>query len=455
MTAGAGIVILPQQIVSNPLLLTRALVDHRVTHLTAVPPLLQALLPYLQAQSTQVAGTVTGAQSANQPPAESSCSAAQGKTPCQAADADLRLKMLISSGEALSSQLACSLQQVLPRQCRLLNLYGSTEVAADSTWVDTAQLAANAAHMHAATAGIEAAGMDAPTACVDAATAGVQAATAGTELVTAHMNGVEWQSSSSTAGRDPGSRIAGHQQQGGMQTNVPAGWPLAGFAICILRDDKHEASADKHKVMGPEPAVTSSLAGACQHDQPGGSGQGAKAKRRKMDAANKQASLQNKLESAAHQGHEGSSAGSASLPQLQLCEEGEEGEVAVAGAGLAAGYYRSVQLQHSVNCHVAPARDCHCHCLTPLSFLFPHEDCTHCTAYSCSTTDRRNPAGKTPITTCLGNNPKQAYCNTLKTEFLLASMKCHPWHLDLAVQLTMKPGSAQGLHTRPVTLRVY
>jgi amino acid adenylation domain-containing protein len=54
------------------------------------------------------------------------------------------LKIWISSGETLSLELARRFQKLLPTR-RLLNLYGSSEVAADVTFFDTAQL--NVAHV--------------------------------------------------------------------------------------------------------------------------------------------------------------------------------------------------------------------------------------------------------------------------------------------------------------------
>lgn len=59
----------------------------------------------------------------------------------------LRLKVLISSGEPLPWRLAHSLQQGLPFDCKLLNLYGSTEVAADCTCYDMTHMAADSAHV--------------------------------------------------------------------------------------------------------------------------------------------------------------------------------------------------------------------------------------------------------------------------------------------------------------------
>src|SRR6185436_13286589 len=46
------------------------------------------------------------------------------------------LRLWTSSGEALAADLAQRFQARLPH-ARLLNLYGSTEVAADATWYET------------------------------------------------------------------------------------------------------------------------------------------------------------------------------------------------------------------------------------------------------------------------------------------------------------------------------
>lgn len=51
-------------------------------------------------------------------------------------DAALHLRVAVSSGEVLVPALLAELQQVLPAGCRILNLYGSTEVAADCTAYD-------------------------------------------------------------------------------------------------------------------------------------------------------------------------------------------------------------------------------------------------------------------------------------------------------------------------------
>ena len=73
----------------------------------------------------------------------------------------LRVRLAVSSGEVLVSALLAELQQVLPRGCHILNLYGSTEVAADCTAFDcTAWQPGTAAAAAGAAAGGSEAGRD-------------------------------------------------------------------------------------------------------------------------------------------------------------------------------------------------------------------------------------------------------------------------------------------------------
>jgi non-ribosomal peptide synthetase component F len=46
------------------------------------------------------------------------------------------LRFLTSSGELLTRKLLEKLQKTLPKDCSVLNLYGSTEVAADATYAE-------------------------------------------------------------------------------------------------------------------------------------------------------------------------------------------------------------------------------------------------------------------------------------------------------------------------------
>ncbi|KAK9798616.1 hypothetical protein WJX73_010119 [Symbiochloris irregularis] len=98
--AGACVVIIPQDISSDASKLTQALIEHQVTHLTAVPRIWHALLPHLKAAGDAV-----------------------------------KLKTAVSSGDALPVPLLQEMCQALPGTC-ILNLYGATETAADSTCLD-------------------------------------------------------------------------------------------------------------------------------------------------------------------------------------------------------------------------------------------------------------------------------------------------------------------------------
>jgi len=57
----------------------------------------------------------------------------------------LALEQLVSSGELLPAELALTLLAAVPPSCRLLNLYGSTEVAADCSCQDVREWAAQTA----------------------------------------------------------------------------------------------------------------------------------------------------------------------------------------------------------------------------------------------------------------------------------------------------------------------
>jgi amino acid adenylation domain-containing protein len=99
---GVPTVILPDSVVKDPPRLVRLLAEKRVSRFVLVPSLLRAIL---------------------------------------AGDEDLRtrlplLKYWVSSGEALSAGLCDRFYEMLPGSA-LLNLYGSSEVAADVTWYDT------------------------------------------------------------------------------------------------------------------------------------------------------------------------------------------------------------------------------------------------------------------------------------------------------------------------------
>ena len=134
--------------------------SHRITHLTAVPTLLRGLLPYLQSAAHQTlhkasaTKAVEGVPQGNVAAYQTSASLInvyshndEVKHTGSSADRSfevtvgrrLHLKILISSGEPLPMALVQDLQSCLPVTCRLLNLYGSTEVAADCTWLEVTE----------------------------------------------------------------------------------------------------------------------------------------------------------------------------------------------------------------------------------------------------------------------------------------------------------------------------
>ncbi|MCP4978829.1 MAG: amino acid adenylation domain-containing protein, partial [Maribacter sp.] len=105
LSQGIQLVIIPDQVVKDISLLFKRLEEYQVTRITLVPSLLRAILEL----STNI----------------------QDRLP--------KLKMWITSGEALSVELARRFQQECPESI-LLNLYGSTEVMGDVTWYEVKQL---------------------------------------------------------------------------------------------------------------------------------------------------------------------------------------------------------------------------------------------------------------------------------------------------------------------------
>ena len=97
--ASHAAVIIPDEIVINPERLFDQLASYRVSRIVLVPSLLRVLLDGYESRKSAAA----------------------------------RPKFWISSGEVLSPELARRFQQLMP-DCVLLNLYGSSEVAADVTW---------------------------------------------------------------------------------------------------------------------------------------------------------------------------------------------------------------------------------------------------------------------------------------------------------------------------------
>ena len=105
LLAGIPTVIIPDSLVRDPHLLVQALAEHRVTRIVLVPSLLQAILD------------------------------TQGDLQERLPD----LRFWVCSGESLPVELVRRFREAMP-QSTLLNLYGCSEVAADSTWYDTAEL---------------------------------------------------------------------------------------------------------------------------------------------------------------------------------------------------------------------------------------------------------------------------------------------------------------------------
>ena len=98
---GVATVLIPEPVVKDPRRLVAALAEARVTRIVLVPSLLQALLDEYEDLAARLP----------------------------------RLSYWTSSGEALSADLAERFFKHLPGRL-LLNLYGSSEVAADATWFE-------------------------------------------------------------------------------------------------------------------------------------------------------------------------------------------------------------------------------------------------------------------------------------------------------------------------------
>lgn len=101
LLAGARLVIASAKVVGDPRAMTELLANSQITHLVAVPSYLDALCDWIE-----TSGAVRPA-----------------------------LRMLISSGETLSAPLYARLRKVLG-SCTILNVYGSTEISADATWLE-------------------------------------------------------------------------------------------------------------------------------------------------------------------------------------------------------------------------------------------------------------------------------------------------------------------------------
>jgi amino acid adenylation domain-containing protein len=99
---GIRLILIPDEVRQDPRRLVHALAAHRVTRIILVPSLLRMLLH-------------AGVDLAHRLPS---------------------LTLWIASGEALSKELLQHFRESLPH-CRLINLYGASEVSDDTTWYDT------------------------------------------------------------------------------------------------------------------------------------------------------------------------------------------------------------------------------------------------------------------------------------------------------------------------------
>lgn len=102
---GIPTVIIPDAVVLDPQLFIETLADHKVTRIVLVPSLLRLLLDSYSYLTKNLS----------------------------------HLKLWITSGEALSVDLAQTFQKLMP-EAKLINLYGSSEVSANVTYYDTSLL---------------------------------------------------------------------------------------------------------------------------------------------------------------------------------------------------------------------------------------------------------------------------------------------------------------------------
>ncbi|OXR48914.1 hypothetical protein PuT2_10030 [Pusillimonas sp. T2] len=101
LCAGIPLAIASDDIATDPVALAHLIDQHRVTRLVAVPTLLQAMLEHVDNIDIQLR----------------------------------HLRLCTSSGESLHPTLAGQLLDRLP-DCRLINIYGSSEVTADASWAE-------------------------------------------------------------------------------------------------------------------------------------------------------------------------------------------------------------------------------------------------------------------------------------------------------------------------------
>ena len=119
--------------------LLRVVAEHQVTYLAAVPTLWAALLasaaapPQLQATAAAAAPP----SPPSPPPTPAAAAAGQAMPVPQLSS----VRLAVSSGEPLPLALLRRMQGALPAGCTMLNLYGSTEVAADATFFNCSRFA--------------------------------------------------------------------------------------------------------------------------------------------------------------------------------------------------------------------------------------------------------------------------------------------------------------------------
>lgn len=396
--AGAGCVILPDHVVKNPASLAQALATHRVTHLTAVPTLLQALIPHL----TQSAPSPKATQPHNN--LDSPTHSLPTYAHVESADRHstekevpkLSLRVVVSSGEPLTLALANALLQLLPKGCQLLNLYGSTEVAADCTCfalptygiaghndsTSGPDLCLHASRLvQSGCADSDSKGSEAvpavaeevlrapqtgqqaqisallPSAALPAIQSSMPASTAASAAAFRQLPGAAAASGQPGVQDEIGAlRPAGAPLSG--RTQVAVGWPINGCAIVILATktaQEEEAPEDQlpnqsqHRQLrhGQPSEEALPLSSSRQSPvkmslqksaTPVGLPPDKKRKRGLTDGVSEAASLQSEqpsdLSHALCSGEE-QLVGSSQIMQIR-----EIGEVAVAGAGLALGYHR-------------------------------------------------------------------------------------------------------------------
>ncbi|EIE25078.1 acetyl-CoA synthetase-like protein [Coccomyxa subellipsoidea C-169] len=220
LLGGVPLLVLPPSASHDLSALFKALQQQNVTHFVSVPTVLAALLRYMD---------FTGQQA---PPS---------------------LRLLVSSGEPLPAQLLRRLQAFLPPHAVILNLYGSTETAADCTCCDaTAWLRRNAsAAPGAATPSVTLLSVQLCTAedqshgnlAISSAKGGPPALqssfkSAGDALVhEPDPAGLQADSVTADRGEDGRERIGEEQSSvgdAGISTEtVPVGWPLDNMAVFI------------------------------------------------------------------------------------------------------------------------------------------------------------------------------------------------------------------------------